>query len=765
MSNWYPIQEGFQLGEIAPELQGRTQSQEYRNSLKLCDNFVIKPQGSMVKRSGSLFVTDAQSASSRLINFNQLTEQDIVLEINQEKVKVWRRSGELIDGEGNLVADPTFLRGLTDWDNISDTNGIVSLPTIGVLLKARGGNGSYPVPDDEPFRGAQVFQTIRPLNPNELHTFKFTLTKNFEQDIPSSIRIAVYRSDDNSFYDFYNALSSDLPLGEPVDLELQFTPNLSFEFKIELANVSVNQGGFIYLGGSDITVSNIEILDQSPVGGVVEFDSPWSETQIKNLQYAQDTANRELYFAHPRVAPWRFYRDASGNSFFEEVPFESIPDTWVSNNYPSVVETFQGRLWFAASPAQPSTLWASSVGNFLNMKVDSTNPDDQLEFTLITNGQIRWLRGSKSLVIGTDRSEWIGYGSQGIITADDFQFEKQSDLGSINIQPVNVGDQIAFVGLDNQRVRVINFDGDTTSTWASEDISLQADHLIRERVTGIAYARDPDYQLACVLSTGQVAICMHDRLTGLNGWYRYSVSGVITSITASRDSVGTSFWVVVQRGNESYIEIINPTDSIVALLDSYVKGNVERIADQSGVGAFSSGFSGAFDGYGKDVAVVNNMEHFEGRTVQCVIFEDEASDDGQSQVKIRTHPDVYVFNGTAKLQPWAKGAAVLGYSYKAIAQTQRIDGGNNAGTSSGSKRHFNRIFARLYSESAFPVLNGYRPIPKDPDDFNVLDSRTSDDVEIRANDTLNQGVVTIEQDLPLTTEIAAIFGKVASSET
>jgi len=73
---------------------------------------------------------------------------------------------------------------------------------------------------------------------------------------------------------------------------------------------------------------------------------------------------------------------------------------------------------------------------------------------------------------------------------------------------------------------------------------------------------------------------------------------------------------------------------------------------------------------------------------------------------------------------------------------------------------------RAGTGSSYPLLNGYRPVPESADPFDVLATQEENaDVEVRNEGTLERGVITIEQDLPLNCEIACIFGKAVSKVT
>ncbi len=108
--------------------------------------------------------------------------------------------------------------------------------------------------------------------------------------------------------------------------------------------------------------------------------------------------------------------------------------------------------------------------------------------------------------------------------------------------------------------------------------------------------------------------------------------------------------------------------------------------------------------------------------------------------------------------------AFIGRSYVAEAKTWPAEIPSQRGTTQGSKHHMSRIFSRCINDSAYPILNGYRPVAENPKE-NILDSTVTGDIEIRSEGTLTKSVVTIKQDLPLATEIAGIFGKQTSGVT
>jgi len=356
---------------------------------------------------------------------------------------------------------------------------------------------------------------------------------------------------------------------------------------------NANQDVTANLQVRDIAVE--QVAGQPPA--VIEFDSPWdANVDLSKLQVGTDTATKQMILVHPKVAPYRLQEGVLETYTFELFPFTATPPSWKDDNWPSVIELFQGRLILANTGLNPSTIWMSAVNDFTDM-VKGEAADEPLEFELNTNGTIEWIRGNKVLLIGTDRSEWTATGSAGVITNNDFKFQEQSRLGSVaDIVPQYISDQIAFVGLDSRRIRVINYDADVTDTWASQEITLQADQLFENRILDMAYARDPDYQLAVLTDDGQLKICMHDRITGLTGWYTYSTKGRYMSVEYSNDPTGSSIWVIAERvdANNDFVYTIERFDAGSVFnvhLDAYVAAQAYIVEDEAGAGAFSSAFS------------------------------------------------------------------------------------------------------------------------------------------------------------------------------
>lgn len=796
MSEVYPIQQSFLGGVLSPKLSGLSENPKYAVGLKECNNWQITPQGSIRLRQGSRYLADAQSAASVIFNYSRANRTDTMVEVNADKVIVYDENGDKViqdNANADFIQDKGFLQEWAIWkfsrtftvlnSFINDKQPTPSPPQIqaGIGVTLRTGTyrvfdpvaGFVPYLEENPQEVSQLITVADPAQ--ELRFIGKFRQDTTEQFLPATfefiINIRFTNSDTGALIasDQLKFTPSNSQTGNVLTSNFTFTPNRkNMNMTIEVTYT----GESATIGLYNTLFHEFSLKSTASVNQEAEFPSPYQDVNLRDIQVALDTGNKVMVFTHPEVAPHELVESFNGIFTFEPITFVGAPTAWQAGDYPKVCKFYQGRLWLASTPMFPSTIWASKTTD-PNSQPPTTfrdftlgnNAGDGMEFTLQTNGVIHWLRGNKVLLIGTDKSEWIGTSEEAIMTPKDFRFEEQSRLGSKdNVAPQYVADQIGWVGLDSRKVRATNYDGDLTNTWESHDLSLQADNLMFTRVVDMAYARDPDYQLAVVLGDGTLAVCMTDRILDLNAWYTYSTDGFYRSVEFSNDPTGSSLWVVVERDDGAYIERFSAGDEIKSHLDSYVQRPIENFGDDNGVGGFSNGFSSGFDGNGIAAQGIQGLDRYEGMTVDVVVQVDGVLNNQPDNYYTYTGKE-YVYLGKTKIATIeGMSTAFVGYTFRARAETWPSEWGNNAGTGQGTKRHFNRIFSRCINDSAYPILNDYRPIPENPR-ANPLDSTVTDDVEIRNEGTLEKGVIVIEQDLPLATEIASVFGKQSSGVT
>lgn len=514
-------------------------------------------------------------------------------------------------------------------------------------------------------------------------------------------------------------------------------------------------------------------------GTPVEFTSPYSLANLECLQFCMDPGEAEGFFTHPQVETHRL-KELIGEWFFEEIsaiilptPFQPpSPDTWTQGNFPATCALHEGRLWLGGSPLNPATLWASASGDYVDFgnALPATKADPLL-FPLSNSGSIQSLSSRKELVILTDISEVIGTSVAGVIAFDDFSFPKQTDWGSNCIQPILVGRDMIYTSNSRTRVRTFSDEGGTNFGWDGNELSLLAKDIFGTAVRRMVYLDEPVYQACFLLSDGTMGMATFFYPEDVIGWWRFVTSfngnrlygnqtepglgnqsnnsnqssNTIMDITKINTSQGAKLWMIVNR---------------VGFPGTLLPFH-ERIGFDEGASRIPKMDSFVIRTVDSGTLTIDDIDHLTDQSVNVVIrvvvpFQGE---------QWTVHPNITVIAGVSSVfEPWAAGfEAFVGLFYFNEFQLLSVEGVSHRGSAQSSKRRWNKVFARL-NNSALPVIEGIRARERTPitpmgggepiitDDTDMVDLGSG------------AGDITILQDVPLQTEITALFGKLISEE-
>ena len=800
----YPIKQSFGGGELSPRVRGHSTQPYYDTGMQFCENWLVDPQGDVRLRPGTRYVIDAKSTSSRLIEFNRERDESYMLELSDQSIRFLNTNG-LVKGE-NIIKNPLFDDIYSSWNvtsygtelpvnepgnhvNFRPSTTIASMP-IGNLIQldqrsSQTGAIDPRLATDHLYQGVLAQKAIHPDKPN---------LQNYNIEVKALRGVAagdLWIKVGSSLGAFDNVDQIVTPpifseSGEPESFVFTFSSTTDIFVEV-VAVSSVGQG--TGLGAKD---NNQYVFSTKVFGGIgasIELATPYLQSDVSKVQTAAFSSGNVMFFAHPdhpiqelvldrATTEWVF----QPTTIVEGIAPNDLP--WAENNYPSAIAAYQGRLLVAATRDQPSTLWGSKtlVEYIAGDDVDFTfgvNDGDAYEYNIATSSKIQWIVGNKHVLnVGTDDSEWVGFGSNGTITPSDAQFERHSSFGSLDVEPERTGDQIIYAGFDGGRLFAVNFDGDQTNTWVASEITFFAEHLFQSKVRDYDYAYDPNFQLYCVTTDGNMFVGTYDRKREVQAWVRWKSADAdyVNSVSVLNTSIGSAVFLNIIREGKGYIEAFVGEESAMAFLDSYVRSVVSTLDNVGGSysTAYNKSYSGSYFNTNKYAA---GFERYNGQTVSVVIETDLETvqpllNDVVPSRQTRLHPDVEVIDGRITLESWAKGYAVVGIPYKAKLETLPQENTFQQGTAQGTKRRNNRIFARL-SASAMPLLNGHRPNP-DPEDIPTGGSLNIDnkleayanggDYEIR-DIGYDDGVIIIEQDLPIRTQVSGVFGKERASAT
>jgi len=751
MPIFYPLQSRFNGGELTPRLYGQANTERYLNSLESMTNFIALPQGPAMRRQGFAYVDDAlNNTDVRLLPFKVPGSTDFVLELGPATMGILSRLGREQFTTDSFISNGDFEQGLLGWaDSTTISGGYVS--TAADLKRANFQIPQSNVTGSTLLRQTIVTAAVATINLKFNWGVSFTTREsnlapgviNVIDNYEITIRVGtalglgdlfsvtftgedgvsvVTNSTDVSPLGFADitskfktgssSVNTDISIGgsDPVYFEVEFTGGNN-----ESGRNSLNQRVGAYI--ADIQASSDAVVSTT-------FPTPWAtEADLALVQYVSESGGGRTYFTHPSFPP-QLLKLEDGSWSFGAAPFVMPPSEWAADNWPSVCEFFQGRLWLGATPAESSTLWASKSGDPFDFTI-GTDDDDAFELPLTTTGGIKWIKGQKGMVVGTDIGEGVITSVGSLITPTDRKYEQQSGWGSVAIQPSLAGNDIVYISQDRTKVRAVNTFFNTAS-WTSVDLTWVAEHITRARIIESIYIQNPNYQLYFLLADGTIVACTYDREHETIGWMNLVTDGQFVSMTKTDSVEGTILWVATRRNQQIVIEAIDPDESIWQFTDSWVK---EMIVDK----------------------VVSNLDHLEGLEVQVIV-------DGAVE------PDKTVTGGQITTEE-SGDFAVVGLEYEAEMTTLPLGQGNPAGTSLGSLRRYSRIFVQLF-DSALPRINGQLPPDREPSTpMDTVQPNLTGDVDVRSLGRDNGGRVTITQNLPKKTMVTAIYGKADEEKT
>jgi hypothetical protein len=431
----------------------------------------------------------------------------------------------------------------------------------------------------------------------------------------------------------------------------------------------------------------------------------------------------------------------------------SFSDT---TGYPSCVTFFEQRLVFAATKAQPQTIFFSKSADYENFDDNyhgTIADDDAIVYTIASNqvNAIRFLTATRTLIIGTAGGEFAvdGGGTGQAITPTNILINKQSNHGAANVDGIAVGNATLFLQRAKRKIRELAYNFDVDG-YVAPDLTILAEHITETGITQMAYQEEPNSIIWCVRTDGQLLGFTYQREQQVTAWHRHIFGGAFGSGNAVCESVEVlptdsseyQVWVIVKRTingvTKRYVEYLHnldfdeTDDTSFNYLDSQLAYN------------------------GSATTTISGLDHLEGQTVSVLA-------DGA------THPDKVVSSGGITLDRSATKVKV-GLGYTSLLQTMRIDAGANNGTSQSKTKRIYEITARLYESIGIEIGPDLANMERIPfrSSANAMDSGvnvfTGDkDIEFRGNYETD-GFIFVRQTQPLPLTVLSLYPRLITND-
>lgn len=244
------------------------------------------------------------------------------------------------------------------------------------------------------------------------------------------------------------------------------------------------------------------------------------------------------------------------------------------NGFPRFAGMHQGRLWLGGTSGQPTTLFASAVGDYRNFRMGAAD-DAALHLTLATDDQSRicWICPMRNLLVGTSESEWtLAAPDGGGITATNASFSRQSAVGSDNKVAYGVENTVFYVQRGGKRLREISYKLEADG-YTSTDASILAEHLFAAGVKEWVVQRGNCCHLWVMMNDGSLAVLTTNPEQQVAAWQRVSFPGRKVLCMASLARVGNSedeVWFVMQNTTSGHISLERVLDENPCV-DGYVE--------------------------------------------------------------------------------------------------------------------------------------------------------------------------------------------------
>lgn len=533
------IQPSFAGGEIGPSLYGRIDMAKYSVALRVCDNFIVRQYGGVENRPGTKFVAAAKypDRKCRLIPFQFSTVQTYALEFGHNYMRVIK-DGAAVVTTGNVIYEIATPWAESDLFNLKFTQSadvmMICHPSYPPKELRRYAHDNWQIVDvvtnNGPFEDINTVQTSTVYASAETGTI--TLTSN----------VAIFGAEQvgKLFYLEQPAVDS-IPVWE--------TSKTTAINDVRRADSNYYRANTAGKTGT-LRPSHDEGMAWDGWGGSGDTDTgvQW-EYLHSGFGIARITAVASNALSATATVISRIPSNVVGST---KASYKWARFAWNSvNGYPSTVTYYQQRLFFAASAAQPQTIWASRTGDYKDFgKNLPIQDDDRIVYTYAGRqvNQIRHLIDVGSLIVLTSGGEFVSKGDQNnTLTPSSFSLSSQGSNGSSIVPPIAVANIALFVQEKGSVIRDLAYSFDVDG-YQGNDLTILANHLFQKHsIVDWSFAIVPYSSAFCVRDDGKLLVMTYLREQQVFAWAPQSSDGLYESTCSISEGNEDAVYFSVQR--------------------------------------------------------------------------------------------------------------------------------------------------------------------------------------------------------------------------
>jgi hypothetical protein len=736
------VQTNFTSGELSPQLRGRVDIAKYFNGAASLENFMVKPQGGAIRRTGTYFVNEVKDSAkaTRLVVFSYSSEQNYVLEFGDEYIRFYKDGGRI--EVASVPVEVVTPYQDTDLDGLYFTQSadvlFICHPNYPPKTLSRNSHTSWTLSDFETDDGPY-------LAPNTDENKIVWIDSAVDQATLTAPSAGTFVAGDVFKYVEYNrngntliaqiaAVSVDgksctvVPeeaIVKNVDPRVTFTyaaPKLTATFQIfsrynvnsviswasntwavittftntSTVNVSTPLTMRAVVSGlvmSNRTItanvkSNVDVWEAADVGRKMRFNFSGDQIWGKITGF---TSARHVTMLLDTPVP----RKESDQTYFKD---DGRTSSWrlgawsTSQGYPSCVTFHEERLVFAATPKQMQTIWMSKSSEYSNFS--PTEPKSEvldnnaITYTLASSqvNSIVWLQTGVVLLIGTSGAEWQAK-SQGLVepmTPTNLVLSQQTAMGSLtNSRPVRVGSSTIFTHKSGRQIREMYYKFDIDA-FVANDLAILSDHIFRRGVASVrtSYQQTPVSTVWVVLSNGELAGLTFVKEQEVYAWHRHILGGTDAAVKDIAVLPST-----VTNEDEIWLIVSRTINGVTKKYIEYLTPEFIPLTASDKDDAFYVDCGLSYEG--SSTNTVSGLSHLEGETVHAVV-------NGTAQ------PAVVVSGGSVTLQD--SGTVIhVGLPYTSLIELLPPEGGGDFGSAQGQTKRVHNLVVRVHDSLGLSI--------------------------------------------------------------
>lgn len=304
--------------------------------------------------------------------------------------------------------------------------------------------------------------------------------------------------------------------------------------------------------GSVTLTANVDTFAASHVGSL------WRIKQGTTWGYAKVTAFSDSKNVTATVIT-DFASTAASDAFRE--------GAWSDyRGYPGSVTLFQQRSFWASTPNNPDTFWASQSSEYENFDPGTALDSEAITATLASNkvNAIRSLIPSRVLLVCTTGQEWRvsgGADTDPIVPAS-VNARAETTYGSNLVSPLQLQNAALFLQRSGNRLRELTYDFYTDS-YNAPDLTIFSEHITLGGLLQMDYQQEKDSIVWGIRADGTLVGLTYEKAQDVVAWHRQVTMGrfesvaVIPNPTSERDQV----WLIVNRtiggATKRYVEYLD----------------------------------------------------------------------------------------------------------------------------------------------------------------------------------------------------------------